>query len=92
MAPVLLGPANALAATGASWRWVRDAAAELRVPLLKHGKKQFVDAAAFVAALRKAQAAGDAPRPEGQEDEPMSVEEAAAIIRNRIGLRLRGRG
>jgi hypothetical protein len=51
--PLLIGPANAVAATGANWRWVRSTAAELGVPIVGHGRKQFVNAAAFMAALER---------------------------------------
>lgn len=48
---LLLGPGNSMAAIGASWRWVRDTAKRLGVPFLKVGRKQFVEANAFIAAL-----------------------------------------
>lgn len=67
VAPLLLGPANALAVVGAPWRWVRDTARELGVPTIGAGKKRFVPAAAFVAALEaagKTQCVDDAAEPE----------------------------
>lgn len=52
-APLLIGPGNALAAVGAPWRWVRDTARELGVRFVGAGKKRFVPAAEFLAALER---------------------------------------
>lgn len=56
VAPLLIGPANAEAAMGAPWRWVRRRAAELGVPVIGSGRKTFVRAADFIAALERGSA------------------------------------
>lgn len=49
--PILIGPANAIAATGLPWRWCRDTASELGVPFVGARRKRAIRADAFVAAL-----------------------------------------
>lgn len=51
--PLLIGPANAAAVVGAPWRWVRDTARALGVRFVGHGRKAFVPAAEFFAALER---------------------------------------
>lgn len=51
--PLIIGPANAEAATGFPWRWCRDTAVALGVPRLGHNKKGGIRADLFVAALEK---------------------------------------
>jgi hypothetical protein len=74
--PLLLGPKNCLAAIGADWRWCRDQARALGVPLVGSGRKQFVRADLFLAALEAA--SNDTAEPEDETD-------AAAEIRRLVG-------
>lgn len=83
LVPLFLGPANSEAATGCSWRWVRDMSRTLGVPLLRAGKKQLVDAAKFQAALEVL--AGDSTN-----SEVAVGSDPAAELRKRLGLRLVG--
>jgi hypothetical protein len=53
--PVLLGPKNTEAATGFTYRWVRDTAARLGVPFVMAGRKRAVRADLFLAALEREQ-------------------------------------
>lgn len=83
-APVLLGPKNCEAATGLSWRWVRDAARELGVPFLCAKRKCAIRTEAFMAALERLNSAPDAPL---TTDEPMT--DPAALVRQLLGKRRR---
>jgi hypothetical protein len=83
VAPLFIGPANAIAVTGCPWRWVRDRAVELGVPILGTKKKGVINAAAFVAALECGSAA-----PNHDLEAPPS--DAAEQLRRRLGLRLVG--
>lgn len=74
--PVLLGPKNCEAAVGAPWRWVRDQAAVLGVPLVGSGRKQFVRADLFLAALEAA----------NETTEPPAELDAAEQVRRLIGV------
>jgi len=58
-AAIVIGPANCEAATGWPWRWVRDHARELGVPLLGAGRKCGVRADLLVAALERQPAVPD---------------------------------
>jgi len=81
VAPLFISTGNAEACTGQSWRWCRDMARALGVPLLGAGKKQLVDAAKFRAALEGLVDGGIA--------EPgNTVTDPAEQIRQRLGLRV----
>lgn len=49
---LLISKGNAMAAVGQQWRYVRDRARELGVPILRDGNNAYVEAAAFLAALK----------------------------------------
>ncbi len=74
---LILGPKNCENAIGWPWRHVRDHARRLGLPLLRLGRKQGVDARAFLAALASEQGSrGDA--------EPATAAEAAACVRKAL--------
>ncbi|MBI3204508.1 MAG: hypothetical protein HYZ29_23435 [Myxococcales bacterium] len=81
VAPMLLGPANAESAVGAPWRWVRDAASELGVRFVGHGRKRFVVASEFMAAL--ARVASTSVEPAAVAAGPA---DPAAAVRQALGL------
>lgn len=60
---LLISTGNAMAVVGQSYRWVRDRAPQLGVAVLRDGKKSFVEAEAFLSALKakNAQPAPDDP-------------------------------
>jgi hypothetical protein len=51
--PVSIGPKNAEAMTGHSWRWLRDHASELGVAIVKVDGKSVILADELLAALEK---------------------------------------
>jgi hypothetical protein len=51
--PILVSSGNCEAVVGQSWRWVRDNAAFLGVPIHRVGGKRFVEAAELLAAVRR---------------------------------------
>jgi hypothetical protein len=86
--PLLIGPANALACTGFSWRWCRDHAAELGVRFVGAGRKRAIVASEFLAALAATTNTG---RGNGCDEQPVEID-AAEEIRKRMGLRVVGGG
>lgn len=87
VAPILLGPANAEAATGLPWRWCRDFAAAHGVRFVGSGKKRALIASEFVAALERA-SASPAPATEPANDDAVQVDHAEEL-RRRLGKRKR---
>jgi hypothetical protein len=79
--PIVIGPANCLAATGWPWRWIRDTAPRLGVPLLVVGRKQGVRADLLLAALERAGATATSA------EQPMAHADPAEAIRRSLGLR-----
>jgi len=77
--PVVIGPGNALAATGWPWRHVRDHAEALGVPFVGAGRKRGVRADLFLAALERQGA---------QPATPDAVDQAEQL-RARLGKRRR---
>ena len=77
VAPLLIGPANAIQACGVGWEWVADQCVRLRVPFLGTSKKRVVNAAAFLAALESEQAT-----PQAETPAPTTPDE----IRRRLGI------
>jgi hypothetical protein len=71
--PVLLGPKNTEAATGFSYRWVRDTATRLGVPFVGSGRKRAVRADLFLAALER--------EPTVEEPQPTKPTDAAEHVR-----------
>lgn len=80
VAPIIIGPANALAATGFPWRWCRDTAAALGVPFVGAGRKRGIRADLFVAALETRQdVTGE------REPEALIASDPAAAVRRMLG-------
>ena len=92
VAPLLLSSDNAVAAVGQSWRWCRDQARALGVPVIEAGRKSFIDAARFIEALRADRTATPAPALPAEPDEApveLSPEQAAEVVRRSLGKRRR---
>ena len=51
IAPITIGPGNAVGMTGVSWRWLRDNAGRLGVPIWRVGGKSMIPAASLLPAL-----------------------------------------
>lgn len=81
--PLLLGPANCEAAVGLPWRFVRDHAPELGVPIIGTGRKRCVRADLFIEALERSGTRADLPSVAKAEPEPL---DAAEVIRRAIGV------
>ena len=79
VAPLILGPANSESATGWPWRFVKERARALGVPVLGSGKKQGVSASAFLAALERA------PALDQHAPSPLTAEQAAEQVRAMLG-------
>lgn len=79
--PLLIGPKNAEAVTGFSWRWCRDAARRLAVPFVCHGRKRAIRADLFLAALESERdsAAG------ATEHEQLAPHDVSSRIRSMLG-------
>ena len=78
VAPLTIGPKNAALVTGQSWRWVRDTAKRLGVPVHRTGGKPWLEPAQWLEAVR----ADAAP----VEKEPDVVErDELAALRARFG-------
>lgn len=83
--PLLLGPANTEAATGFSYRWVRDTASRLGVPFVGAGRKRAVRADLFLEALERQVV----PIAE-LSDFPVEASDPAATVRALLGKRKAG--
>ncbi len=83
VAPFVVGPKNAEAATGWPWRWVRDTARALGVPIIGHGRKLGVRADLFLAALDRVDPCQVAP------DGALDVADPAETVRRALGKRRR---
>lgn len=77
--PVMLGPRNAAVVTGFPWRWCRDTAKALGVPMIGYGRKRGIRPDAFLAALESS----NRNRPAAED--PMSGAELAARLRQALG-------
>ncbi len=51
--PITIGPRNAVEMTGVSWRWLRDSARRLGVPIWRVGGKSVIPAAPLLQALKR---------------------------------------
>jgi hypothetical protein len=76
--PLLLGELNAEAVVGRSWRWVKDTANALGVPVYRH---RLVDAERFLAALRaEAESSDGGPA----NDEQSGTDRVLALVGRRL--------
>lgn len=76
--PITIGPRNAVEMTGVSWRWLRDNAARLGVPIWRVGGKSVIPAAPLLQALER-EAAQQAPR-------VLTDEEERQRLRSQLGM------
>jgi hypothetical protein len=76
MRPITIGPRNAEAATGVSWRWIRDHAPELGITIIQVDGKRVVLASELLAALER--------RARPETDEPQVDNDELAEMRRRI--------
>lgn len=80
MRPLTIGPANAEAATGVSWRWIRDHASQLGVEIVKIDGKSVILADRLLAALeRRAQ-----PVPADADHDTEELSDELVAMRARI--------
>lgn len=80
--PLLVGPANCVAALGVSWRWLRDHAPALGLTIIGVDGKRFLDAEEAKAAIARAGRA-ELPSP-SLEAEPT---DELAVLRAQLGKR-----
>jgi hypothetical protein len=78
IAPLTIGPANAAGMTGVSWRWLRDNAERLGVPIWRVGGKSMIPAAPLLRALER-EAAQQEPR-------ELTDEEERQRLRSQLGM------
>lgn len=76
--PLTIGPKNAEAMIGHSWRWLRDHAEELGVRLVQIDGKRVVMADELLAALERFASPAAPPA------EPLEAEDEIAAMRRRI--------
>jgi hypothetical protein len=81
--PLIIGPANAVAATGFSWRWVRDLWEARGRAFVGAGRKRGIPAAALLDELTRVGADPALPSVATAEPEPL---DAAAAVRAAIGV------
>ena len=80
VAPLTIGPANAVEMTGVPWRWLRDNAGRLGVPIWRVGGKSMIPAAPLLAALEQ-QAAAQEPRELTEEEERQKLRQQLGMER-----------
>lgn len=85
--PLIVGPANAVAATGFPWTWCRDFWAARGRAFVGAGRKRGIPAAALLDEL--ARSGADAELPSVAKAEPDPVD-AAEAVRRAIGVSKRG--
>ena len=78
IAPITIGPGNAVGMTGVSWRWLRDNAERLGVPIWRVGGKSMIPAAPLLRALERV-AAQHEPR-------ELTDEEERQRLRSQLGM------
>jgi hypothetical protein len=78
ISPITIGPGNAVGMTGVSWRWLRDNARRLGVPIWHVGGKSMIPAAALLRALERAAAQ--------QEPHELTDEEERQRLRSQLGM------
>jgi hypothetical protein len=67
--PLTIGPKNAELVTGQPWRWVRDTARRLGVPVRRTGGKPWIEPAQWLEAVRADAAPVDAAPEVDERDE-----------------------
>lgn len=75
--PIYVTPKNCELALGVKWRWARETALELGVPIIRRGAKTLIVAAPLVEALRAAaerEAAARAPKTDEDERDQMRAQ------------------
>ncbi|HMJ13976.1 MAG TPA: hypothetical protein VK524_21310 [Polyangiaceae bacterium] len=78
-APLTIGPGNAIDMTGMPWRWLRENAPRLGVPIWRVGGKGVIPAAALLQALEREAARQKPPR-------ELTDEEECERLRGSLGL------
>ena len=78
IAPLTIGPGNAVEMTGVSWRWLRDNAERLGVPIWRVGGKSMIPAGPLFEALQR-EAAPKEPR-------ELSDAEERENLRHQLGM------
>ena len=78
IAPITIGPGNAVGMTGVPWRWLRDNAGRLGVPIWRVGGKSVIPAAPLLQALER-EAAQQEPR-------ELTDEEERQRLRGQLGM------
>ena len=78
VAPITIGPRNAVGMTGVPWRWLRDNAARLGVPIWRVGGKSMIPATPLLRALER-EAADQQPR-------ELTDEEERQRLRGELGM------
>ena len=76
--PITIGPRNAVEMTGVSWRWLRDSAQRLGVPIWRVGGKSVIPAGPLLQALKREAAM--------QEPRVLSDEEEREQLRRLLGM------
>ena len=76
--PITIGPRNAVVMTGVSWRWLRDNARRLGVPIWRVGGKSVIPAGPLLQALKREAAV--------QEPRVLSDEEEREQLRRFLGM------
>lgn len=75
--PLTIGPGNAVGMTGVSWRWLRDNAERLGVPIWRVGGKSMIPAAPLLRALEREAA---------QEPRELTDEQERQRLRSQLGM------
>ncbi|HVY32567.1 MAG TPA: hypothetical protein VHB79_38785 [Polyangiaceae bacterium] len=83
VAPLIVGPGNALPATGFPWRWCRDFWESRGRAFVGAGKKRGIPAQALLAELERTGAAPDLSSIVNSDIKP---EDAAEAVRRAIGV------
>lgn len=78
ISPITIGPRNAVDMTGVSWRWLRDNAQRLGVPIWRVAGKSMIPAAPLLRALER-EAAQQEPR-------ALTDEEERERLRRQLGM------
>jgi len=78
IAPITIGPSNAVGMTGVSWRWLRDNAGRLGVPIWRVGGKSMIPAAPLLRALEREAAQ--------QEPHELTDDEERQRLRSQLGM------